>query len=335
MILSLAVALGFASASSGAACSPRTAAPAAIEAVQGQFEAYDDRCVRLRGLLAAGTLYVDREVTLDPLALYGEGAKRSIVVFPSRLPKPKTAAWVEIVGKLGSCADANAWVRRLAVEEGTIAMVGGYCHTSLANYVYPLSIRRLDAKPVPRLTEAEVPPERRPLIEAPPSRASRGEHRAAARALAAAIASADEAAFLRVAHPEIRHELDKLQGGKPPRWLREDIATAHAEFQVAIRRSPLRGLGSLEGRQERILVDRESLTYAGDEPHYLVCWCREHDCTDRWPVAERDADNDPSRPYACVLTSVFALGDGGEAVSATAILPSGGFAEPAWPRPPA
>jgi hypothetical protein len=332
MILSLAIAFGLASASSGAACSPRTAEPATIEAIQARFEVYDGRCVRLRGLLAAGTLYVDREATLDPIALWGEGATRSIVVFPSRRAKPKAAAWVEIVGKLGSCADANAWVRQLAIDEGTIAMVGGYCHTSEANYVDPLSIRRIDARPVVRLTEAEVRPERRLLVEAPLSLAGRGEHRAAARALAAAIPSADEAAFLRAAHPETRHELDKLSGGKPPRWLREDIATAHAEFEAAIRNSPLRRLGSLEGRQERILVGRDALTY--NEPRYLVCWCRERDCTGRWPIAAGDADNDPSRPYACVSTAVFALGDGGQAVSVKAKLAGSGFAEPAWPRRP-
>ncbi|HVY88473.1 MAG TPA: hypothetical protein VG942_06365, partial [Hyphomonadaceae bacterium] len=31
-----------------------------------------------------------------------------------------------------------------------------------------------------------------------------------------------------------------------------------------------------------------------------VCYCRTRDCSKTWPIARRDADNQPSRPYACV-----------------------------------
>jgi hypothetical protein len=243
---------------------------------------------------------------------------------------------VEIVGTLGSCADANASVRQWNAEhpDDGIMMVSGYCHTSLANYIDPVSIRSLGGEPVLRLTEAEVPAERRRLLDAPPSIAGRGKHEAAARALAVAIASGDEAAFLRYAHPETQHDLDKLHGARRPRWLRKDVATAHSEFLAAIRRSPFRSLGTLEGRQQRIYVDPDSLADLSDEPVYLICWCRERDCTGRWPVAWRDGDNDPSRPYACVETGEYVLGGEGEALQARAEFPSGGFAEPAWPRPP-
>jgi hypothetical protein len=335
MILPIAAAFALAS-SSGAACYNQIASPATIEAVQGRFDSWRGRCVRLRGLFVAGILYVDRQATVEPVQVWREGATRSIVVFPNGRSKPNGAAWVEIAGRLGSCADANDSVRQWNYDHPRdgIMMVSGYCHTSLANYIDPASIRRLGGEPVLRLTEAEVPAERRQLVDAPLSLAGRGDHRAAARALAAAIASEDEAAFLRQAHPETRIELDKLHGARPPRWLREDLATAHAEYLAAIRTSPLRRLGSLEGRQERILVGPEALVDPGDEPRYLICWCREPDCTGRWPVARLDADNDPNRPYVCVSTSTYVLFREGIAVAATAELPSGGFAEPAWPRRP-
>jgi hypothetical protein len=31
-----------------------------------------------------------------------------------------------------------------------------------------------------------------------------------------------------------------------------------------------------------------------------ICFCRTADCSDRWPIAFNDADNDPWRPYACI-----------------------------------
>jgi hypothetical protein len=242
--------------------------------------------------------------------------------------------WVEVLGRLGSCADANDSVRQWNDEHpgDGIMMVSGYCHTSLANYIDPVSIGPLHGEPVFRLTEAEVPAERRQLVDAPPSLAGRAANEAVARALAAAIASADEAAFLRYVHPETQYELDQLHGARPARWLREDLATAHAEFLAAIR-SSLRTLGALEGRQERILVAPSALADLGEDPGYMICWCRERDCTGRWPVDPRDADNDPSRPYACVKTSRYLVADEGEKLRATADFPSGGFAEPAWPRP--
>jgi hypothetical protein len=334
MILPLLL-LGLA-ASGAAPCTAQAAVLATIETVQDQFGAYRGHCVRLRGLFVAGILYVDRQATLDPVQVWREGAKRSIVVFPNGRSKPSRAAWVEILGRLGSCADANDSVRQWNAEhhDDGIMMVSGYCHTSLANYIDPVSIGQLDGEPVMRLTEAEVPAERRRLADAPPSIAGRTKNEAAARALAAAIASADEAAFLRYAHPETQSELDKLHGARPPGWLREDLAKAHAGFLAAVRGSPFRSLGALAGRQERIFVDPESLADLSSEPGFLICWCRADDCTSRWPVAWRDADNDPSRPYACVGTGEYALFREGEKVQATAEFPSGGFAEPAWPRLP-
>src|SRR5690242_5721910 len=32
----------------------------------------------------------------------------------------------------------------------------------------------------------------------------------------------------------------------------------------------------------------------------VVCSCRTKDCSKTWPIALRDADNQPSRPYACI-----------------------------------
>jgi hypothetical protein len=40
----------------------------------------------------------------------------------------------------------------------------------------------------------------------------------------------------------------------------------------------------------------------------VVCWCRTKDCSKKWPIALRDTDNQPSRPYACVRQREFEQG---------------------------
>ena len=39
---------------------------------------------------------------------------------------------------------------------------------------------------------------------------------------------------------------------------------------------------------------------AGIDPIAEACWCRQRACGKLWPIDSRDADNQPSRPYACL-----------------------------------
>ena len=55
-----------------------------------------------------------------------------------------------------------------------------------------------------------------------------------------------------------------------------------------------------------------------------ACFCRTKDCSAKWPVASRDADNQISRPYACI--HVTPTGEGG--YEADASVDSDGLPEP-------
>lgn len=61
--------------------------------------------------------------------------------------------------------------------------------------------------------------------------------------------------------------------------------------------SALAGLRQTADRTVAIFSDRSS---PADAPAGEICWCLAGDCGRRWPIDSRDADNQPSRPYACL-----------------------------------
>jgi hypothetical protein len=311
-----------------------------IEDLQANFEAFATRCVRIRGIRMGHRLYSSREATLDRLAPSGESARRSIVIYPDgrRFGSPANAEWADVTGRTGSCAAENAAVAAAveATQPGSIFMVSGYCHTSLENYVLPVDINRVERGRIFRLTEAEVPPALRSLVEAPTDRAPEAYIRAA-QALVAALANRDAAAFLRLTEPSLASEMNR-QNGVAPEWAEQPLREVDAAFRNSAILAIFTPLHPVERRQQRVFVEREDLEESaevirrGAFTNLLVCWCRTPDCEGRWPVASYDADNDPSRPYACVRATDYVLGpSAGYAIQVSADLGARGLAEPDWP----
>lgn len=321
-------------------CSPRTAVATTIVAIQADYPAWSGRCVSLQGVDAGEKLFADRKFLLEEPGLYSENALHSIVLYAMR----KSASghpprWVEVTGVVGSCADHYAAVAAMQAEyPDEIIMVSGYCHTSMATYVKPVAISRLSSRRVVRLTEAEVPVERRALVVVPPGFPGAADHAAAARALAAAMATGDRAAYLRLTRPDVQHELDR-QEAEVPDWVGRKRREASAEFvrKAELRRDFAVAYPFDEG-QERLFAFRRDMLAVDAEleqslPTMISCWCRTRDCTGRWPVAAFDADNDPARPYLCVETHDYSLGPwDGRTIQADVPFRRKGFAEPAWPE---
>lgn len=51
------------------------------------------------------------------------------------------------------------------------------------------------------------------------------------------------------------------------------------------------------GGSPTIFLQRQE---AGGNPVAEACWCRQRACGKLWPIDSRDADNQPTRPYACL-----------------------------------
>ncbi|MEN2791214.1 hypothetical protein ABC974_16385 [Sphingomonas oligophenolica] len=313
-------------------CTFASATATTIKAITLDYHRWTGRCVRLSGILAGRHLLDGRKAVLEPESPWDEKTKHRLLLYaqPWRdiapLPKGRPIT-IEVIGKIGSCADANAAVEQMSRDSGDIVMVGGYCHTSLETYVTPDIVRVLSRAPIARLTEAEVPAERRKLVEARPISGGRDAHVAAARAFAAAIEAHDEPTYRRLRHPDVADDIAKFAGASPPDWLRENIRDAHRDFaRQALPRFAL----TTGAREERVFVERADADDNGDSPdRYVVCWCTGPNCTGRWPVIPADADNDPVRPYFCATTGAYELGAGrGTVIEVEAARRIDGFAEP-------
>ena len=318
-------------------CTAATATPATIEEITADYRPWVARCVRLSGILSHRYLLASREAALEPGLPSTGDANHAIRLHSATsrhlasLPQGRPLR-IEVIGKIGSCADAHAAVEQESRETGDIVMVSGYCHTSSETFVTPDIVRVQSRAPIMRLTEAEVAPADRLLVDAPATPKDwREEHVAAARAFVAAIEAGDEAAYRRLRHPEIEDDIAELDGKPVPDWLQEDIREAHRDF---VRQTVPRFAHVAGAREERALVARADDSDADEPPGTLiVCWCIGPSCTGRWPVVPADADNDPVRPYFCATSRGYVLGPRrGDAIEVEAERQTGGFAEPVWAK---
>jgi hypothetical protein len=324
-----------AAAAKGDTCTSARAEPASITAVQKDYPAWAGHCVRLRGIAFDRALLIDREAMLESRDDFGKQLQRSLVILPGSIWRKRGPLLVEIVGTIGSCKTANDWADAEEQRSGEIIMIGGYCHTSLANFVSPVAVRILSRAPILRFVEAEVPPAERPLVEAPAGLAGLNDHVAAARAMAEAFAARNETAFRRLFSPDVQHDIETSGGDTRSDEVREGVREAHAAFLALTSRGGAFATFIPAGHPQIVLLERAELDFAkedrGAPSGYLVCWCKTAECAGRWPVLLVDADNDPARPYLCVRTATYTIYREGEVIQVEPGRRPRGFAEPAWP----
>jgi hypothetical protein len=315
-----------------APCPARAIATATIEAVQEAPEQYRGTCVRLRGILAGGRLYVDRQATLQIRDHTADDRrpKRSIVVMKRGRLAP--AALAEVSGRVVDCGQQNDFIAAEQAKTSDLLMLGGYCHTSMETYLDRPSVRLLLKAPVARLVEAEVPVERRLLVAAPADVPGSDKAAATGRALLTVIATRDEAGFRRLHNPLAQDiiDTDGADSARTNDWVKE----AHKDFIASGRlQSVITTILKSPQRQMRIFIEPDSLAdfrKDGADPDRLVsCWCTANDCSGRWPIAPEQVDNAPGRPYFCVFVSSYLLGPSERTVPYVELpRPTTGLAEP-------
>jgi hypothetical protein len=119
------------------ACTPAIAAAATIETVRSDLRNWAETCVTLRGIAVDNRLYADREAMAEPIDLWGEDVRRSIVV--SSLALRRSAhrpRQFEVTGRVHDCAILNL--------AGGVA--SGFCHTSMEPYIEPTDLRIAKAR---------------------------------------------------------------------------------------------------------------------------------------------------------------------------------------------
>jgi hypothetical protein len=329
-------------------CTAARAVTVSIEAIRAD-EQWQTRCVRVRGIQVGWRLYDSRLAMLESRSAWGsEEARHSLPLLRRAgmgVVRRDRAAEVEVIGIVQSCALANDSAAEEQREHPeTIIMVAGYCHTSLEPYLLVRSVRVASPRPVYRLLETEVPIGQRRLVPVSGSDRQVENLRAVAQTLFRAVLDGNERAAVPLIAPDLQSR-QALTAGPHADWVRERTAEARALFRRAsARNSAFRSALPPDQRQEIVLgaalygeaPESEAERAAGaDLSHLTICWCRLRDCGGRWPVLDSDADNHPSRPYACVRTNDFVLGlDDRTVLQAKPEVRWSGLVEPAPPAGP-
>jgi hypothetical protein len=201
---------------------------------------------------------------------------------------------VSIVGRVQDCEEVRACVHEAAGPD-EIVMISGYCHNSNGAYIWIENLRRRKGRPFERQMTAR--PGYRDLTPAPEDWAHRAKVDALADEFLKALRSGDRERLLALHFRNAELE-----------W--EDDEAQVVRFVLKDRKSPfLDTRKRSELPQRQILVERASLESNDerDSSNYraTICFCREDDCTGRWPIASFDADNLRTRPYVCTTVSPY------------------------------
>jgi hypothetical protein len=278
----------------GRSCSARRASPVDLQALAADPRAYDDKCLRVKGLWIDPALYSGLEgyylagPGIGPPATTS-GGKHRIGLYISDDMRQRAghmqAAEAEVIGVAGVCEDLSN------VSDTVFTMAIGYCHYAGGAYVNSseISFRRV---PLIRQVGETAREKLRDLAPPPKGWAHLGEVEALAQRWLRDIRTSNVDDFLAL------HAVNASE---------VDLDDKESVFNQVFRAknspfAPFRGASSTP--QMAIFVFQRSQD-PGAKPmppsDYVatVCFCRENDCSARWPISIADASNAMGRPFIC------------------------------------
>lgn len=272
-------------------CTLRNSAATTVETIAANPERWLDRCVRLSGIAGA----LDLHSSLDSLyrsTRFGEDGnyvpanlKRRIGIDSVELRAHpllrREARRIEAIGRVDSC---ERRVQRIRAQGG-IPFLGGYCHYESGPTVVVASYKIVSSQ-YRRLTGEAQRRRVGNLVEPPGDWEWRSALEAVARDFAAAVRAADRdrlAALLSYGEGLEEQRIESIFQSPAYRPMREGRVGETRIFTHTI------------GGRFR----------PSDNGHVFahICYCRTPDCAGRWPIASRDADAGPDRPYVCISAS--------------------------------
>lgn len=246
-------------------CAPANAQKATVEAIASDPAAWMGKCVTVHGIYAGERIYKDVD------AAYGV----SNAVIGGYADARTEGFWSgEFTGRVSDCARAEN-----DLQTGLLRSPGVSLHERTLGCMAP------EGPFLVFMSQHDVTPakvvRRMPGAKGGDLVAAQKDwpHLAAVEKLAAdfiaALRAEDRTQLARFA--QNAYEVEQLLGGR---------ATAIDDLKKPV------------DRPMQVFVHRPS--ESADTTGAEVCYCRTKDCTKRWPIARRDADNQTSRPYACI-----------------------------------
>jgi len=259
-------------------------------------DAYEGRCVAVDATRRGSSLFESVDgVYLQPTDSQ-DPATSGLTIGLDNISRHDHESFrsVSIVGRVQDCETIRNCLYSSA-GENEVVMITGYCHYFDGPYLWVEKMRSRRGQPFLRRMGSDARSDYGDLVPAPDAWPYRSR--------VAKLASE----FLQALQTNDRNKLADIHFRNVGlEW--EDDEAAMLRFLLKDRRSPFGTIRTATTPpQQIILVERSRL----EEPQFVedyaatVCFCREKDCTGRWPIATFDADNVPTRPYACTRVEPY------------------------------
>lgn len=299
-------------------CTSRNSKRATVAQIAADPDAFDGECVAVDATMQHTSLfesvdgvYVQPEDSTNPSS---SGLRIGLDNIKGRYSNRYRG--VSILGRVQDCETVRNCVNASA-GENEIVMISGYCHYFDGAYLWIHALKSRRSPAFTRRMGANGRDDYGDLTVAPTDWLNRARIDTLASEFLNALQSGDGEKLADIHFRNV--------GLK---W--EDDEAAMLKLLLKDRRSPFSDIRTASTPPQRIiLVERWSLEeeQSSDEYAATVCFCREKDCTGRWPIASFDADNLPARPYAC--THIEPYVDGQRVVPHfTTEIGTAGLAEP-------
>jgi hypothetical protein len=306
-------------------CSALVSERATVQQIATNPTSFQGHCVMVEGVMQGNTVYDNVDgVYLRPKNILdpsSNGARLGLDNMGDRWSGEFRHA--SIIGRVQDCETVRECVQA-ATGPNEIVMISGYCHSSNGAYLWIHNVRFRKDLPWERRMGAYGRPGYGDLQPAPADWPHRNRVESLANEFLEAVRSTDRDKLADIHFRNVGLN-----------W--EDDEAALIRFVLRDRKSPFVDFRHNDRRpQQQILIERPLLDSDGaalvddaDRDNYAatVCFCRESDCTGRWPIAQLDADNVRTRPYVC--TQIGPYYEKGETVPHfTTRIGRGGLAEP-------
>jgi hypothetical protein len=304
-------------------CSPSVAEVATVPRIAADADGYQGRCVRIDGVMRTHYLYesVDGVYLQPPDSLNPASSGFALGLDNVAKRYSEDYRHVSVVGRVQDCGTVREAVNASVVED-QIVFISGYCHYHDGPYLW---VKHLKIRPGAPFERRMGNYDRKDYGDIEPVPAD-WPHRAMIEELAGKFLTA-----LRAGDRDTLADIHFRNVGLA--W-KEDEAQL-LKFLLKAPKSPFASIRHGNGPPHQIILASRSLLYpepehaddAADDYSAIVCFCRTGDCTGRWPIATFDADNLPTRPYACTHIGPY-LHDRKKVPHFTTSIKKGGLAEP-------
>lgn len=286
-------------------CTRREAVRATVPQVAQHPDEYMDKCVLIDGVMHGHSMFatVDGVYLKSPDVLDDTKSGQRIGIDGRSDENRPGYQHVSVLGRIQDCDAIRAMVQASAGPD-EVVMTAGYCHSAYGPYVY---IHRLRYRPGAPFVRQVGDYERADYGDIEPVPAN-WPHRAMIETLAgkflAALRARDRATLADIHFRNVGLE-----------WEDDEAQLLH--FLLEDSKSPFASLRLSRSAPQMMILSYRYLAHPApdDDPHEaeedysaFACFCRENDCSGRWPLASFDADNLPGRPYACTMIEPYASG---------------------------